>query len=442
MKNSKINQRKFQRRQKFILEIIFGLLLSLLSLVSCSKNDEENIETPISPIVNPLTDPISNPQYTIMQAISDEAQKNTIAFDGLAFLTGNLGSQSFLPPGKVSDYSGFQYFRDNDPTNLGHNTDFVTIISYNVLHILNTDQINLFVQKAQNQIDLINLFADKRFALLKAFRRLKEGDIPIGTTKLNKEAIQTYTADLYKIDGQISYDRAQLFGEIINSLSASQKANLNNLKTLNGIGNWDNTLSNPLEGMHLSKQISVAVMTYASEIYSWYAGNTISDVYFCPERHGTYFGSFYLKDWPAMGNPNYTIDETLTANAGQNFLAILTTEQADKARGIVDLQRNALNEIVAKRFAISSELRKFLTSHNADKTTILNLSARYGELDGELSYYYASIFSEIYATLSDSQKTSLMELANNLGYISPTTGFLYSDPIAMPTIINTNFMFN
>jgi hypothetical protein len=31
----------------------------------------------------------------------------TISFDGLAFLTGNLGSCTFLPPGKVSDYFGF-----------------------------------------------------------------------------------------------------------------------------------------------------------------------------------------------------------------------------------------------------------------------------------------------------------------------------------------------
>ena len=46
-----------------------------------------------------------------------------------------------LPPGKVADSSGCQYMRDNDPTNLGHNTDFMTIIAFNVLHILNTEQI-------------------------------------------------------------------------------------------------------------------------------------------------------------------------------------------------------------------------------------------------------------------------------------------------------------
>lgn len=270
---------------------------------------------------------------------------------------------------------------------------------------------------------------------------MQEGDLPTGTTLLSKDAVMAYAAEFYKIDGQISYDRAKLFGEVISSLSSAQKAKLDALKALNGIGNWDSSLANPLEGLNLQRDISVAVMTYASEIYAWYAGSVTSDVYFCPERHGTYFGSFYLKDWPAMGNPNYTIDETLTSSAGQNFLSILTTTQADQVKGIVDLQRDALTELVAKREAISTELRKFLNTQSADQSTILALSARYGELDGELSYYYATTFTQVYNSMSVEQKAKLVKLAGDLGYLHPTEGFLYSEPIAMPELTGTDFMF-
>lgn len=411
--------------------LVLGTFLTSLFFSSCK--DEETI-------INPNNNLNTN-QYTIEQAISDEAQRNTIAFDGLAFLTGNLGSQSFLPPGKVADYSGFQCLRDNDPTQMGHNTDFVTIIAFNVLHILSTDQINKFVARAQNQINLINEFAYKRYPLLKSFRRLKENDMPAGTTGLNQEAVKSFVGELYKLDGIISFDRARLFGEVINSLSTSQKANFDALKALNGIGNWNKTLSNPLNGLGLSQEVNVAVMTYASEIYSWYAGSVTSDTYFCPERHGTYFGSFYLKDWPAMGNPNYTIDETLTASAGQNFLSALTTVQADQVKEIVNQQRNALIDIVTKREAISNELRKFLLSETADSTTVINLSEQYGKLDGELSYYYATTFTNVYNSLSSSQKEQLTNLANQLGYVNPSGAFLYSQPIAMPEIINTDFLF-
>ena len=420
-------------KKKFIKVIALFFLIAFSSLILQCKKELQNII--------PVSQSIDSSQYTITQAVSDEAQQNTISFDGLAFLTGNLGSQSFLPPGKVADYSGFQYLRDNDPTKLGHNTSFVTIISFNILHLLTTDQIRMFASRAQNQIDSINAFAYKRYPLLKAFRRLKEGDLPSGTTQLSKEAVTAYTGQLYRTDGQISYNRAQLFGEVLNSLSAPQKTKLAALKALGGIGKWDSTLVNPLEGLNLSKDMSVAVMTYASEIYAWYAGSVTSDVYFCPERHGTYFGSFYLKDWPAMGNPNYTIDETLTANAGQSFLAILTTAQAIQVKGIVNLQRSALTEIVAKREAISTQLRKFLTSSSADQATVLALSQRYGELDGELSYYYATTFSQVYNTLSSDQKSKLLALANQLGYVGPTGGFLYSEPIPMPAIKNADFLF-
>jgi hypothetical protein len=420
-------------KTRFFGIVLLFLIIALSSIFAqCKKTEDET---------TPATLANNTPQYTITQAISDEAQRNTISFDGLAFLTGCLGSQSFLPPGKVADYSGFQYLRDNDPTNLGHNTSFVTIVAFNVLHILTTDQINMYVDRAQNQIDLINEFAFQRYPLLKAFRRLKEGDIPSGTTGLSKEAVMNYAAGLYKLDGQISYDREKLFGRVINSLSSAQRAKMDALKALNGVAHWDSTLSNPLQSLNLSQDVNVAVMTYASEMYAWYSGDVTSDTYFCPERHGTYFGSFYLKDWPAMGNPNYSIDETLTANAGQNFLAVLSTFQADSVKGIVDLQRNDLMEIVTTREAIATELRKFLASQTADSLTVISLSARYGELDGELSYYYATTFTQVYNTLSDGQKAQLTGLAANLGYIAPTGGFLYSQPIPMPDIMNTDFMF-
>jgi hypothetical protein len=143
-----------------------------------------------------------------------------------------------------------------------------------------------------------------------------------------------------------------------------------------------------------------------------------------------------------MGNPNYTIDETLTASAGQNFLSILSTAQAEQVNGIVNLQRSALLELVAKREAISTELRKFLSSQTADSLNIITLSGRYGELDGELSYYYATTFSQVYNSLTNQQKTQVSNLANQLGYINPNGAFLYSQPINMPEIINTDFLFN
>ena len=34
-------------------------------------------------------------------------------------------SDTFLPPWKVSDYFGFQYMRDIDANERGHNTDFL-----------------------------------------------------------------------------------------------------------------------------------------------------------------------------------------------------------------------------------------------------------------------------------------------------------------------------
>ena len=408
--------------------------VSLVVLMSCEKENDIYV-------YEALGEPFANPQYTTTQTISDEAQRNTIAFDALGFMTGNFGSQTFLPPGKVADYSGFQYFRDNDQTKLGHNTSFVTIIASNVLNILNSDQIQLFVEAANDQIDLINEYAYKRFPLCMAFRRLIEGDLPAGTTGLDKAAILSYSADLYEIDGEISYNRAQLFGEVISSLTTKQAAKLLELRNLDGVGNWPSDLPDKLKDLGLNVDVNVAVMTFASEIYSWWAGSVTADVYFCPERQGTYFGSFYLKDWPAMGNPDYTIDEQLTASAGQDFLNILTADQLSQITGLVTAQKTSLLALVDAREDVSNELRKFLKGGEASSMTVQTLSEQYGRYDGEIIYAYATAFSAVYQSLSDSQKNQLVSLADDLGYIDPAGAFVYSAPISIPTVENTDSMF-
>jgi len=418
------------------LAVFFLFLIGSASFhISCEKETDDTY------VYKDMGEPFDKPQYTTTQTVSDEAQRNTIAFDALGFMTGNFGSQTFLPPGKVADYSGFQYFRDNDQTKLGHNTSFVTIIASNILNILNSEQIDLFVDAANDQIDLINEYAYKRFPLCMAFRRLIEGDIPSGTTGLDKDAILDYSADLYKIDGEISYNRAMLFGDIIGSLSISQAEQLLALRNSDGVGNWPSNLPDKLKDLGLERDVNVAVMTFASEIYSWWAGSVAADVYFCPERQGTYFGSFYLKDWPAMGNPDYTIDEQLTASAGQDFLNILTPDQMNLITGLVTVQKTSLLALVDTREEVSTELRKFLKGSAANNATVQTLSEQYGRHDGEIIYAYATAFSQVYQSMSDSQKNLLFSLADDLGYIDPAGAFLYSAPIATPVVQNTDFLF-
>jgi phosphatidylethanolamine-binding protein (PEBP) family uncharacterized protein len=419
-------------RNPHLMLVVHGIVCVMFIVQGCSKDSSSSIAGPTG---------LQDEGYNIERTLSDGAQRNTIAFDGLAFLTNNLGAQSFLPPGKVADFSGFQYLRDNDPTQMGHNTDFVTIVAFNVLHILTTDQLNQFIARAQNQVDMINHYAYQRFPLLKAFRRQLEGDIPAGASGLSRTAVLDFSADLYQIDGQISYDRAKLMGGIIRSFTPAQRTAMDSLKELGGVGNWNRTLSDPLRDLNLPQDVGVAVMTYASEMYSWYAGSVDADVYFCPERQGTYFGSFYLKDWPAMGNPNYTINEQLTASAGENFLRALTEAQRTMVTGLIDVQRDALNEIVARRRDISLQLRRFMTEETVDSAAVMSLSQRYGELDGEIVYNYAMRFAVVAGALSSAQRAQITSFADSLGYVNPSGAFLYSQPIDMPVIINTDFLF-
>jgi hypothetical protein len=196
----------------------------------------------------------------------------------------------------------------------------------------------------------------------------------------------------------------------------------------------------PLDPRGMSHTVHVAVMTYASEMFAWYAGSLEADTYFCPERHGMYFGGFGMKTAPAMGKRNYSISTSLTGDSGEALLTTLNDTQRKLITDLVDLQRRDLAEIIKTRRAIASELRRFLKGESADKDKVLSLSRRYGELDGEMSYLYATAFAKVGKALSAGQKEKLAGMRKS-NPSDPKGPFLYSSPINMPKIENTDFLF-
>ena len=408
----------------------------------------------------------STARFTMAQTLSEGAQRTTLAFAGLAMVTGNLEAQTFFPPGKVADYTGFQYLRDNDPSDMGHNTSFLTRVANNVIYLLDDAQFARLKALATSQLAQIDQYAYKRYPLMKAFRRQLESDIPVGSAGLNLNAVKSASRELYLIDGQISFDRAALYAAVIRSMTTAQKAYLDAMKG-KGWAAWPNITDDQIRSRMagLPQGTGVAVMTYASDLYSWYAGSVEADVYFCPERHGTYFGSFYIKDAPAIGHEGYGIDEQLTATAGaalcDSAKGYVTAEQAALVSSLVDRQKANLyagsTNIVGLRTRIATLLRSLISTPEAAdqvRAEVLELSAVYGELDGANNHTYATVFTQLYKTLSSDQKTKLAALRKQImsgtyaggsafDYSVCSTFYIYSSVLAnaTPYISATDYLF-
>jgi len=319
------------------------------------------------------------------QTISDGAQSTTMAFSGVALMTGNLAAQSFFPPGKVADYTGFQYLRDNDPDNMGHNTSFLTRVANNVIYILNADQLAQLSALAAAQQSRVDSYGYQRYPMMQAFRRLIDGNIPSGSAGLNLNAVKAASRALYLIDGQISFDRAVLYASVINSLDATQLAYLAAMKG-KGWSSWpditDAQIASKVSG--LAQGSKVAVMTYASDIYSWYAGSLEADIYFCPERHGTYYGGFYIKDAPAVGHEGYSINEQMTATAGAALIdtskGYVTQSQATTMYSLVATQKDNLTSIVSTRTQIATLLRSPQSAVRRNRIRAMSVKKQCGQM--------------------------------------------------------------
>lgn len=327
-------------------------------------------------------------KYSIEQAVSDNAQLHTIAFSGLAFLTGDFGASTFIPPGKVCDFFGFQYMRDIDAAEKGHNPMFLNRVAGNVLHVLNDKQKKVFIDLAEQQASQLENLAKMRLPLIKAFWMQRDNQIPAGSDGLNKEAVIQYVGNIFAYDAELSLRRAEVMAQVALSLTPEQKAYFAKMK-FGDFSTWpaiDERDEINKQGRGKSQLFNVAYMTYASEFFSWTAGSVEADTYFCPERHGTYFGGFYMKDMPAMGKRDYDISTSFTGDSGKAFLDdVLTEQQRVLITGIADKHRELLKETITVRRSISQELRKLLDGKTPDKAKVLGLGRRYGELDGEMS---------------------------------------------------------
>lgn len=208
----------------------------------------------------------------------------------------------------------------------------------------------------------------RRIPVIDAFWRLRNGDLPAGKTGLDHEAIAEHMAAFWELDGKLSLRRAEVFAEVLRSLDEDQKQAIAKLK-FGESATWPEQerqrVGKP-RGGEGNRLTQVLVMTYASEMFSWFAGSVDADVYFCPERHGTYFGGFHLKDMPVMGKRGASISTALTGDSGEGFLDTLTPQQRTAVTALVDTQRDDLAAIVRLRREISTELRRALAAEKPD----------------------------------------------------------------------------
>lgn len=383
----------------------------------------------------------SDSGISLTQAIANNTQLATYSFNGMCFITGSYCADSFLPPGKVADYFGFQAARDDAPDGHGHSNLFLDNISNNLLPILSSDQLAKLSALATDatQLNLTTQYAMQRFPLMVAFRRNLDGNIPNGSAGLSLTAVQNHSAYIYEIDANLTIARAKMYADVINSFNSSQKVVITNMQT-GGFYSWPNASQFLVKDVKGDSQ--VLLTSYIGDIFTWFQGNLENYTYFCPERQGDYFGAFYVKDAPALINHSYMIPMNRTSDGGQGFINLLDESQKKIIMDVGVNQYQPLMDLVSHRRAISTELVKLLNGGTINETLIRTLDREYGMLDGQISYYYASAFGQVGKTLNDTQKAQMMKIRDLDNYpCSEGYGFVYANNGTYPSVINTDFLF-
>jgi len=377
-----------------------------------------------------------NVKYNMNTTLGYGAQKNTMLFDALGFISGDKNADTFLPPGKVVDYFGFQYLRDNDLSSNGHNTDFLTKAAncfFTAIGGFNSSIGQKLFDLAISQYIRINQLGMMRLTPIEIFRNYSE-------LQINKTKLEQWGKDFWTLDGELAIERAKTYGEIILSFTTDQKNYFNTKIKEKGMIDWPNEIIDiKITDNYtniIKQELKTAIMTFASDILSWYIGSQEADIYFCPERFGTMFGSFYMKDAPAVGNAGYNISTSLTSNGGEEFLKILTSEQQQRILSILPENSILLNKIVILRTQIVKKLRNSLSNNEIDTNGILQLSKQIGVYDMDINYLFATTFIIINKLLLISQKEQIDNLRfnilnNDTTLLHPSRPYLYATSISI-----------
>ena len=178
----------------------------------------------------------------------------------------------------MRDFFGFQYMRDIDTAGKGHNPIFLDRVAGNVLKTLNEGQRGVIASLARQQAGQFDDLARRRWPLIRAFQRELGGDLPAGSKGLNRDAVMRWAGDIFALDAELSYRRAEVFGQIVASLTPVQKAYLARMK-FGDFSTWPEVDVEPFKlPRGAEESVNVAYMTYASELFSWYAGSLEADV--------------------------------------------------------------------------------------------------------------------------------------------------------------------
>jgi hypothetical protein len=355
----------------------------------------------------------------IGQTLGKAGQVNTLAASALGWFTGDLCADTFFPPGELIDFWGFQYLRDTDADEMGHNSNFAAKATYAVVNVLNTTQkmwlLDLaYAQAGQLGISSLSL-ANKTSATYDA---AVYGRLPFQLAvrdaralNMNKTRVMAYSGEMYASMGRLAIERAKLYARLWKSLNSSQMTLLDSYTSFNHLPNKtvDSTASK-VNG----QWIGLLYGTFAGDFLAWYKGNSVADAYFAPERVASYFGLFYMKDIISLQMNAYgvstTISSEITGDYGENLRNQLTNAQDWNMDHLLDLELPHAYQYYYARVNATRLLRQFLSVGYADEALILSLAREMGEHDGAISYYASMALNNISRSLDSTQLASFASI--------------------------------
>ncbi len=368
------------------------LLLSVVLLVGCQPHTNLIDDGPWDHDISDELDSLDNETRNLVLVLGAKA---------FSWITGTAQMNEYLDNATVASWFGYYYFKTaNEHLFEGQTENVRYYVGRGMLEILNDEQRQVFCEMLTEYDTTLGPFLVNRLEILNELDLLKNG------SALNLEQTLESSEEAGTREGALANCMATAFGQIYKSLSDEQRDNLAQLR----IAQFDY-----VETEQVDQEIDPLsnVTPLSSMGFSWMTQDSPSDDLLEPTRLANYFGLAYYQSEPVPDGAITTPPRTRT-EIGTAFLNTLYPDQRQLFYDLVAEQNDDYQNYLSNRSQIISELVHYQSTEGGNANDLETLTLESGRLDGQIAVLQATLFAEIFQTLTPVQLDHLNDLRAGL----------------------------
>ena len=338
--------------------------------------------------------------------VDEKALTDAIASRTLSWLTGSSSNNDYMSVGRMANYFGFVGLRVASGHSLSRSQ-----VAKQTLSVLDSRQRNALISLLDQQKASFEQVAKSRFAMNRALEGLL-----VGETISEAEFLEL--GQIYgQHEAQLGKIIASAFGQILQTLTAAQKQQLDTIRHAHLNGNGQALSFGKIKPkIKLDKDDKKELTNLAARFLSWTTGNEQFNDFEVVGKPSQHFGFVSLRI-----ASNHGIKR---GQVSKEVMSLLTVDQRNTLEQAAKSNIAEFSHFIEQRGHLMRSLEVAQKGKTIDTDKVIKYGREVGKIEASMTWSQAMAMLKVRSSLTDAQSQSLLGIRNKY-----TTGGVQVSPI-------------